>query len=118
MGILYKNHIFNEYELKLIDEFRNRFHSLSKSIVTFYEVDFTYDRVFLTRMCKECQDLTHRIVSTHLSQKSHTRIDYIFNNLSNLQFIDYLFNSNSSSNRAIMKDIVQDMNRLMDAGLL
>lgn len=118
LGVLHKNDLFNEYELKLIDEFRNRFHSLAKSIVTFYEVDFTYDRVFLIRMCKECQDLTHRIISTHLTQKSHTRIDYVFNYLSNLQFIDYIFNTDSTNNRAIIKDIVTDMNSLMDAGLL
>ncbi|CAF3590478.1 unnamed protein product [Rotaria sordida] len=118
LGILYKNNLFNEYELKLIEDFRSRFHSLSKAIVTFYEVDFTFDRVFLTRMCKECQDLTHKIISTHLTQKSHIRIDYIFNYLSNLQFIEYVFNSNSTATRAIIKEIVQDMNSLMDAGLL
>ncbi|CAF4038145.1 unnamed protein product, partial [Rotaria magnacalcarata] len=47
LGILYKNDLFNEYESKCIDEFHNRFHSLAKAVVTFYEVDFTYDRVFL-----------------------------------------------------------------------
>ncbi|CAF3039402.1 unnamed protein product [Rotaria sp. Silwood2] len=118
LGILYKNNLFTEYEIKLIEDFRNRFHSLSKAIVTFYEVDYTFDRVFLTRMCKECQDLTHKIISTHLTQKSHIRIDYIFNYLSNLQFIEYVFNTNSTANRAIIKEIVQDMNSLMDAGLL
>jgi len=56
-------------------------------------------------MCKECQDLTHKIISTHLTQKSHIRIDYVFN-------------PNSTTNRAIVKDIVTDMNSLMDAGLL
>ncbi|CAF0949000.1 unnamed protein product [Adineta steineri] len=118
LGILYKNNLFNEFELKLIDEFRNRFHSLSKAIVTFYEVDFTFDRLFLTRMCKECQDLTHKIISTHLTQKSHVRIDYIYNYLGNLQFLDYVFNPNSTTNRVVIKEIVQDMNSLMDAGLL
>ncbi|CAF3973202.1 unnamed protein product, partial [Rotaria sp. Silwood1] len=118
LGILYKNNLFTEYELKLIEDFRNRFHSLSKAIVTFYEVEYTFDRVFLTRACKECQDLTHKIISTHLTQKSHIRIDYIFNYLSNLHFIEYVFNTNSTANRAIIKDIVQDMNSLMDAGLL
>jgi hypothetical protein len=118
LGILYKNDLFNDYEFKLIEEFRNRFHSLSKAIVTFYEVDFTFDRVFLTRMCKECQDLTHKIVSTHLTQKSHARIDFIYNYLSNLQFLEYTFNVNSPTNRAVIKEIVQDMNSLMDAGLL
>jgi len=118
LGILYKNDLFTQYELKLIEEFRNRFHSLSKAIVTFYEVDFTFDRLFLTRMCKECQDLTHKIISTHLTQKSHIRIDYVFNSVSNLQFLEYVFNPSSTINRAIIKDIVQDMNSLMDAGLL
>ncbi|CAF4564478.1 unnamed protein product [Rotaria sp. Silwood2] len=59
MGILYKNDLFTENELKLIDEFRNRFHSLAKSIITLYEVDFKFDRSVLTRMCQECQELTH-----------------------------------------------------------
>lgn len=118
VGILYKNDLFTEYELKLIDDFRNRFHSLAKAIVTFYEVDFTFDRVFLTRMCKDCQDLTHQIISTHLTSKSHARIDYVYNCLSNLQFLEYVFNPTSTSHRAIVKDIVEDMNSLMDRGLL
>jgi transcription termination factor NusB len=118
VGILYRNDLFTEYELKLIENFRNRFHSLSKAIVTFYEVDFTFDRVFLTRMCKDCQDLTHQIISTHLTTKSHARIDYVFNTISNLQFLEYVFNPNLPTNRAIIKEIVENMNSLMDAGLL
>jgi transcription termination factor NusB len=118
MGILYKNDLFTEHEHKLVDEFRNRFHSLAKSIVTLYEVDFKFDRSVLTRMCKECQDLTHKIISTHLTQKSHLRIDYVFNFVSNLQFLEYSFNPNSTPNRAVIKEIVEDMNSLMDAGFL
>jgi hypothetical protein len=118
MGILYKNDLFTEREHKSIDEFRNRFHSLAKSIITLYEVDFKFDRSVLTRMCNECQDLTHRIISTHLTQKSHARIDFVFNYVSNLEFLEYSFNPNSSINRAIIKEIVEDMQTLMDAGFL
>ncbi len=118
MGILYKNELFTEHEIKLIDDFRNRFHSLAKSIITFYEVDFKFDRSVLTRMCKECQDLTHKIISTHLTHKSHTRIDYVFNYVSNIQFLEYIFNSSSTVNRAIIKEVVEDMQSLMDAGFL
>lgn len=118
MGILYKNDLFTEHELKLIDEFRNRFHSLAKSIITLYEVDFKFDRSIITRMCHECQELTHKIISTHLTQKSHARIDYVFNYLANVQFLEYLFNPSSTTNRAIIKEAVEDMHTLMDAGFL
>ncbi|CAF1355459.1 unnamed protein product [Rotaria sordida] len=56
MGILYKNDLLSDLELKLIDEFRNRFHSLVKSIIISNEVDFKFDRSALTPMCKERQD--------------------------------------------------------------
>lgn len=118
IGILHKNDLFTDHELKLIDEFRNRFHSLAKSIITFYEVDFKFDRSILIRLCRECQELTHKIISTHLTQKSHSRIDYVYNFVSNLQFLEYAFDSKSTVNRAIIKEIVEDMHRLMDAGFL
>lgn len=118
LGILYKNDLFSEQELKSIEEFRRRFHSLARAIVTFYEVDFTVDCQFLIGLCRQCQDLTHKIISTHLTSKSHTRIDYIFNTISNVSFLEYSFDVKSTTNRAIIKDIVKDMNTLMDAGLL
>ena len=118
IGILHKNDLFTEHELKLVDEFRNRFHSLAKSIVTLHEVQFRFDRSVLIRLCKECQDLTHQIISTHLTPKSHLRIDYVFNTVSNLPFLEYAFNPDSAVNRAIVKEIVDDMNTLMDAGFL
>ena len=118
LGILYRNCLFNEYELKLINDFRSRFRSLSKAVITFYEVDYTFDRLFLTHTCRECQDLIHKIISNHLTSKSHGRIDYIFNYVSNLEFMEYVFNSNLTISRTIIKEIVDDMNSLMDAGLL
>jgi hypothetical protein len=118
IGILHKNELFTDHELKLIDEFRNRFHSLAKSIITLYEVDFKFDRSILIRLCKECQDLTHRVISTHLTAKSHTRIDFVYNFASNLSFVEYVFNPQSTGNRAIIKEIVEDMRTLMDAGFL
>ena len=118
MGILYKNELFTDHELKLIDDFRNRFHSLAKSIITLYEVDFKFDRAVLTRMCGECQDLTHKIISTHLTPKSHARIDFVYNFVSDLPFLEYSFNPSSTVNRAIIKEVVEDMQSLMDAGFL
>ena len=118
IGILHKNDLFTDHELKLIDEFRNRFHSLSKAIITLYEVDFKFDRSVLIRLCKECQELTHKIISTHLTNKSHLRVDFVYNYVMNLAFLDYAFNPQSVPNRAILKEIVEDMNRLMDAGFL
>ena len=118
LGILYKNDLYTDHELKLIEDFRSRFHSLAKAIVTFYEVDFTFDCLFLARMCKECQDLIHRIISTHLTHKSHVRLDYVFVTVSKLPFLEYAFDPSSPANRAIIKEIVEDMNSLMDAGLL
>ncbi|CAF5227617.1 unnamed protein product, partial [Rotaria magnacalcarata] len=53
-----------------------------------------------------------------LTPKSHARIDYVFNYASNIQFLEYSFNPNSTTNRAIIKEIIEDMHTLMDAGFL
>ncbi|CAF0746307.1 unnamed protein product, partial [Didymodactylos carnosus] len=118
LGILYKNDLFTDHELKLIDDFRNRFHSLCKAVVTFYEVDFTFDRSFLVRVLKECQELTHKIIASHLTQKSHERIDHVFNFFGNLAFLEYAFDPKLDKNRAIVGQIVEDMNSLINDGLL
>ena len=68
-------------------------------------------------MYKECQDLSIKIISGHLTEKSSRRIDYIFTYLSNLQFLEYLFDSNSTTDRIIIKEIIDDIRSLMDTGM-
>jgi hypothetical protein len=47
VGILYRNDQFNAEELKVVETFKSKFHSLSMTVVSFIEVDFTYDKAVL-----------------------------------------------------------------------
>ena len=53
IGILYKNDQFNNEELKICDDFRNKFHFLTKSALSFYEVDYTFDKQHLSDSLKK-----------------------------------------------------------------
>lgn len=64
-------------------------------------------------MFEECHNLLSKIISTHLTEKSHARINYIFNYISNLQFLEYLCDPNSTSNREIIEEILDDMRSLI-----
>ncbi|UJR24888.1 hypothetical protein I4U23_006256 [Adineta vaga] len=57
-SILYKSDLFNENEMKLIDEVRNRFRLLAESIMKLYENNSHTDRSVLIQTLIECQDMS------------------------------------------------------------
>ena len=93
IGLLYKNGIFNSEELALGVRFRKRLRKAALTVISFYEVDFTYDQAFLVTMVNECGDMLHKLVDRHLSDKSHTRINMVVSNFSNGVLLDKVFQS-------------------------
>jgi hypothetical protein len=116
--VLKRNNMFNECDLQLFDEFGECLESMVKTFVKLY-VNYTFiTRLSFIRGCKKCQKLLHDIIANRQTRESHERIDYIFNFLSNTEFLKYVFDAKPSINHAIVKDLIIDMGSLMDERLI
>lgn len=91
IGLLYRNKQFNAEELALGAKFHSKLRKAALTVISFYEVDFTYDRTFLVQVVNECGDMLHKMVDRHLSEKSHTRINMVISNFSNGPLLDKVF---------------------------
>lgn len=117
IGILYRNDQFNSEELSVAESFKQKFHSLALSIISFHEVEFTFDKNFLRKSIEECRVLIQNLIARHLTEKSKGRIDLLFNFFATPDFLEALF-SQDSVHREAMDRIVLDMHKMMDEGNL
>lgn len=79
------------------------------------QVDFSYDRMYLLKHIRECSASLHSLIQRHLTGKSVTRINHVFDFFSNPQFLDAMFKKNSEYHEILGK-IVADMNKALDSG--
>ncbi|GAB6018733.1 hypothetical protein CHUAL_000408 [Chamberlinius hualienensis] len=115
IGILSRNDQFTNDELILAEKFKRKFHSLAMTIISFFEVDFSYDRNFLNQSLNECCAMLKQLVGNHLTDKSLSRIDHVFSFFSDPEHLDMVFKK-EGEHRASLGRIVEDMHKLMDEG--
>lgn len=117
IGILHKNNEFNSDELRLCDDFRHKFHFLTKSALSFYEIDYSFDRQHLSDSLKQCKEMTHQVIKRHLTDKSKHRVDHVYDFFSDPKFLEEIYKP-ESKHRAIFGLIVDDARKLLDDGYL
>lgn len=117
IGLLYKNEQLSADELRQCDSFRQTFHLFVKSALSFYEIDYTFDKKYLHTSLKNCQSQIQNIVKTHLTDKSKHKIDNVFNFFSDQQFLETVFTPNSPFS-STLKQIVDDARLLVEEGSL
>lgn len=139
ISLLARNEQFSQEELSVASDFQSKFHKAAKTVISFYEVDFSYDQKFLIQvnltnlsyifkssaiivplflqLLTECRNLLKQIVQPHLTEKSLGRIDLVFGFFSNPVFLDMIFKKNSEYNE-IMTKIISDMHSALEQGEL
>ncbi|XP_048732642.1 tumor necrosis factor alpha-induced protein 8-like isoform X2 [Ostrea edulis] len=117
VGILYRNDQFNAEELQVAETFKSKFHSLAMTVVSFHEVEFTYEKPFLKSSIDECRQLLQSLIQRHLTDKSKGRADTVFNFFTKDELMDALFNP-SGPHKKEMDSITADMHKMMDDGNL
>lgn len=115
LGVLYRNKQFGMEELVLMDRFRKKVHTLAMTAVSFYQIDFTFDRRIMANMLNECRDLLHQAINTHLTAKSHSRINHVFNHFADFEFLSALYGS-SEPYQTHLQRICEGLNQMLDEG--
>ncbi|XP_037025955.1 tumor necrosis factor alpha-induced protein 8-like protein isoform X2 [Bradysia coprophila] len=115
IGILHRNNQFNADETNAAERFRQKFQTTQMAIISFYEVDFSFDLPYLQKSLAESHATLQSIVQNHLTDKSLARIDEVFEFFSDGHFLDTCFRSDSPY-KELMGKIVADLNKAMDSG--
>ena len=114
IGLLYKNNQFNSEELALGMKLRSKLRKAALTVISFYEVDFTYDRVFLLKVVGEVGETLHKLVDRHLTDKSHVRINMVIEAFSNGPLLDKVFMSDGQYHHHL-EQISQAFHKVVDS---
>ncbi|KAM9619906.1 tumor necrosis factor alpha-induced protein 8-like protein 1 isoform 1-T1 [Morphnus guianensis] len=113
LGMLYRNGQFNPEELVVMERFRKKVHTLAMTAVSFHQIDFTFDRRVMSGVLTECRDLLHEAVNGHLTAKSHSRINHVFNHFADYEFLSALYGP-SEPYRTHLKRICEGVNKMLE----
>ena len=114
VALLYKNNQFNSEELGIIRTLSSKLRKAALTVISFYEVDFTYDRGFLVGVVGEVGELLHKLVDRHLTAKSHGRINSIIEAFSNGPLLDKVFMSDGQHHHHL-EQISQAFHKVVDS---
>lgn len=117
LGILSRNDQFDANDLQLACHFKDKFKELTMIAVSFYEIEFSYDRKLLISRLFKCKEILKELTGKHLTDKTLTRIDKIFEFLSNPNFLDSVFIKNDSELAKIVQILMNGLKELLDKDL-
>lgn len=114
IGILYRNDTLNEEELQLAEKFRQKFQLTQLSIISFHEVEYSFDLAYLQKAMNDSRTLLKSFVQRHMTEKSILRIDEVFDFFTDNRLLETAFKQNSPY-LEVMQNLVVDMNKSLDS---
>ncbi|XP_036929239.1 tumor necrosis factor, alpha-induced protein 8-like protein 2 B [Acanthopagrus latus] len=117
IGLLFRNNRFSTEELGVATDFKKKLHMGAMTAISFYEVDFTFDKEVMEEILNSSRDLLLKLVNTHLTPKSHGRINHVFNHYSNPDLLAKLYNP-SGPFRPNLTKICKGLNKLVEDGTI
>lgn len=117
LSILYRNDQFDSNELELANNFKDKFRELTMIAVSFYEIEFSYDKNYITNYLFKCREILKELIKRHLTDKTLLRVDKIFDFFSNPVFLDSVFINKNSELTETVHVIINDLKELLDKDL-
>lgn len=117
IGVLFRNNRFTTEELAIAQEFKKKLHTGAMTAISFYEVDFTFDKAVMSELLSGCRDLLLKLVHAHLTPKSHGRINHVFNHYSDPELLSKLYEP-SGPFRPHLTKICKGLNKLVEDGTI
>eukprot|EP01134_Creolimax_fragrantissima_P003764 CFRG3764T1 len=117
VGILFKNKQFTPEELTMFHEFRTAFKRAIMTIVSFYDVPYSFDIEMLQELSFELNDKLKKLLSRHLTDKSLGRAEAVFEYMRDEASWKTSFEPGSKTYLAL-GDVVKDLTLLLEQGKL
>lgn len=86
-------------------------------IVSFYDIDFSYDRNYLNNYLSKCREILKELTKRHLTDKTLSRIDKIFDFFSNPMFLDSVFVQQNTELTETLQILINGLKELLDKDL-
>ena len=119
IGLLLRGDKFSQEERELMVKIQKTLHTVAMTMVSFFEVDHTYDKNFLVTNLTELETLLKKLITKHLTEKSVSRVEQIFGVVKTPDFLDniYLPKKNQAM-RDQMTLLVADIHKCLTSGVL
>lgn len=117
VAVLHRNDQFTAAEKKLAEKLQFKTKTTAMTLVSFVEVDFTFDKYVLSKQINEGRAILQQLVAGHLTEKSKSRINSIFDQIGDTEFLEKLFEPDGPYKESLHK-IVARINDLIEDNVL
>ena len=115
ISILMRNRQLNTFEMRSVTMFIQKFRQLLITIISFHQVDHSYDPAYLREATGDCRLLLRPIIVQHLTEKSLGKMDMVFDHLTNADFLQFLFcYARERPEYVYMRRVCNDLNLILD----
>ena len=118
IGMLQRGEKFSNEEKVSLFQIQKSLRTIAMTLISFYQVDHTYDRNFVIKYLTELEMLLKNLIRDHLTEKSVGRVEQIFEVVKTPEFLDNVYVPNKNNEmRKIMGNVVSDLNSCIEAGI-
>ena len=119
IGLLLRGEKFSLEEREVMVKIQKSLHTVAMTMVSFFEVDHTYDKNFLVTNLTELETLLKSLITKHLTEKSVSRVEQIFGVVKTPDFLDNIYvPKKNPAMRDQMTLLVADMHKCLHSGVL
>ena len=119
LGMLLRGEKFSDEEKESLLKIQKNLRNVAKTLISFYELDYTYDKAFIIKYLSELETLLKNLITNHLTDKSVARVEQIFGVVKTPDFLDSVYVPKKNVEmRDIMGKVVIDLNKCIEAEVL
>ena len=119
LGLLLRGEKFSAEEKENLMKIQKNLRTIAMTLISFFEVDHTYDRNFVIKYLAELESLLKSLITKHLTEKSVSRVEQIFGVVKTPDFLDNIYVPKKNQEmREQMSLVVADLNKCLASGVL
>ncbi|XP_058805103.1 tumor necrosis factor alpha-induced protein 8-like protein [Phymastichus coffea] len=117
VGLLQRGQQLGAADAGRVLELRRALRAAALAALSFYELEFSFDRGYMSGALERCRAALQALIRPHLSDKSLERVDQVFDFVAHPDFLEAVFGQGSAL-RPALGALVLDLDKALEAGQL